>query len=61
LFHNPIGAFRRKAEYNDEEFNDITSADRKIYMLDGIHPTKIGYRDWWTPYMREYLISYLCE
>ncbi len=47
--------------WDDEEFNDITSTDREIYMLDGIHPTKIGYRDWWTPYMREYLISYLCE
>ncbi|MCD8067799.1 MAG: SGNH/GDSL hydrolase family protein [Lachnospiraceae bacterium] len=47
--------------WDDEAFNNITSADRELYMLDGIHPTKAGYRDWWTPYMREYLIDYLSE
>lgn len=47
--------------WDDDEFNDISSADRKLYMLDGKHPTKAGYLNWWTPYMRDYLIDYLCN
>lgn len=33
--------------FNDEELNDITEAERDLYMLDAVHPTRAGYRDWW--------------
>ena len=29
--------------WSSDEFNNISEADRKIYMSDGIHPTKAGY------------------
>ena len=35
--------------YCDTRFNDISAAERELYMHDDIHPTKAGYRDWWTP------------
>lgn len=35
--------------YQDEEFNNISDEARALYMHDRIHPTKAGYRDWWTP------------
>lgn len=35
--------------YTDSQFNDITAQDRELYMSDDIHPTKAGYREWWTP------------
>lgn len=41
--------------WNSDEFNNISDADRSIYMTDGIHPTKAGYRDWWGPEMERQL------
>lgn len=35
--------------WNDEELNNITEEQRKIYMIDKIHPTKAGYLQWWLP------------
>ncbi len=35
--------------YSNENFNNITSEQRKLYMEDKIHPTKAGYLEWWTP------------
>lgn len=35
--------------WQDDFFNDIEDQQRSLYMLDGIHPTKAGYRDWWGP------------
>ena len=45
--------------WSSEKFNDISEADRKIYMADGIHPTKAGYRDWWGPEMERQMTEYL--
>ena len=45
--------------YNDSEFNDITDVQRALYMDDQIHPTRAGYREWWTPEFEKCLIS-LC-
>lgn len=36
--------------YRDKEFNNINDEERKIYMMDNVHPTKDGYLKWWTPY-----------
>lgn len=35
--------------------NDITKEYYDLYMADGIHPAKAGYRYWWTPEIRERL------
>ena len=44
--------------WDDEEFNDIDSRTRQLYMNDDIHPLKAGYLLWWTPYMEKYLMEY---
>lgn len=41
--------------WNDEEVNDITEQQRKIYLIDHIHPTKAGYKEWWLPKFQEAL------
>ena len=35
--------------WNDAEINNITEEQRKIYLIDHIHPTKAGYKEWWLP------------
>lgn len=35
--------------YRDAAFNDVTTEDLDLYMADRTHPTRAGYRDWWTP------------
>ena len=41
--------------WNDTEINDITEEQRKIYLIDHIHPTKAGYKEWWLPEFQESL------
>lgn len=41
--------------WNDAEFNDITQEQRSIYLIDHIHPTKAGYKEWWLPKFQEVL------
>lgn len=43
--------------YRDEAFNDISDEDKDLYMSDTTHPTKAGYRDWWTPKFEEKLAA----
>ena len=45
--------------WNNVEMNAVSADDHKIYMNDSIHPTRLGYRDWWLPVMREYLENYI--
>lgn len=47
--------------WNNEEMNAISKEDYKLYMVNGIHPSKAGYRDWWTPVFEEYLAEFLCR
>ena len=35
--------------YNDEEMRNISSNKYQKYMHDPIHPTLMGYKEWWTP------------
>lgn len=35
--------------WNDEEMNQVSDTDYKLYMVNGIHPSRAGYREWWTP------------
>ena len=44
-------------ERPDEEFNNISDEDRAVYMHDGIHPTRAGYRDWWGPEIEKQLLD----
>ena len=37
--------------WNDEQFNDITDEQRRLYMADPVHPTQAGYLEWWMPYI----------
>lgn len=41
--------------YRDEELNSITEEEKDLYMADNVHPTRAGYRDWWTPKFEQVL------
>ncbi len=41
--------------WNDENFNNITEENRKLYMIDDVHPTRAGYGEWWLPKFEESL------
>lgn len=41
--------------WNDAEINNIIEDQRKIYLIDHIHPTKAGYKEWWLPEFQESL------
>lgn len=45
--------------WTDDDFNQISDADRAVYMNDNIHPTKAGYRDWWGPELERQLTAFL--
>lgn len=42
--------------WTDEMFNQISGEARALYMNDGIHPTRAGYRDWWGPEFEKQLL-----
>lgn len=41
--------------WNDEAINNITDKERKLYLVDHIHPTRAGYQIWWLPKFQECL------
>lgn len=41
--------------WHDEEMNSVSDKDYRLYMVNGIHPSKAGYREWWTPKFEEKL------
>lgn len=45
--------------WNDPEMNAVDSSAYKLYMVNGIHPSRAGYRDWWTPKFEMELAEYL--
>lgn len=46
--------------WDDEDMNSVSEADYSLFMYDSIHPTRAGYKLWWTPKFEEYLYQY-CE
>ena len=46
-------------DFWNHPMNEISSEDYSLYMADGIHPVKAGYRLWWTPEFRKFLIKNL--
>lgn len=47
--------------WNDADMNAVSEEDYKLYMFDDIHPTRAGYRDWWTPKFEAYLGERLAQ
>ena len=41
--------------YNDEEMLAVSKDDYQRYMKDKIHPTLLGYKEWWTPKFIDFL------
>jgi lysophospholipase L1-like esterase len=44
--------------WNDADFNNLTKAQRKLWLKDETHPTKAGYLEWWTPAVERFLYAY---
>lgn len=47
--------------WHDTALNRITPEERKLYMNDGVHPTKAGYLKWWTPALEKGLVRILTK
>lgn len=45
--------------WNNEEMNDVAPQLYKLYMANGIHPTRAGYREWWLPVIEKELTNIL--
>lgn len=45
--------------WNNDEINSITDEEREIYLVDHIHPTKAGYKEWWLPEFQKCLYKVL--
>ena len=41
--------------FNDESMSKISAEDYQKYMKDPIHPTLLGYKEWWTPKFIDFL------
>jgi lysophospholipase L1-like esterase len=44
-----------------DAFNDISDELRSLYMLDPIHPSRAGYREWWGPEQERQLLAWLSD
>ena len=44
--------------YNNEAMRKISKSDYARYMSDNIHPTLVGYLEWWTPVFEDYLQNF---
>lgn len=40
--------------YDDAEMSSVTKEDYEKYMSDPVHPTRLGYEEWWTPKFIEF-------
>ena len=45
--------------WNDADMNAVSKENYALYMVNGIHPSRAGYRDWWTPKFEAYLTEAL--
>ena len=45
--------------WTDENFNNISEDQKKLFLVDKIHPTKAGYKEWWLPEFRKCLYDLL--
>ena len=47
--------------WNEPSFNSVSQEDYSKYMHDPIHPTLLGYKEWWAPYIEKYIIEMMSE
>ncbi len=47
--------------WNDEEMNQVGGEDYKLYMVNKIHPSRAGYKEWWTPKFESFLYDLIGE
>ncbi len=40
--------------WNSREMREIEKSKYDMYMADVIHPTELGYREWWLPVFEKY-------
>ena len=45
--------------WNNEKINNITEEQKRLYLVDRIHPTKAGYKEWWLPEFQKTLYEIL--
>lgn len=43
--------------WNNDNINNITAEQKKLYLIDNIHPTKAGYKEWWLPEIQKSLYN----
>ena len=41
--------------FNDEDMLKVSDGDYRRYMKDPVHPTLLGYKEWWTPRFIDFL------
>lgn len=41
--------------WHNAEMHRVSPEDYRLYMNDGVHPTKVGYLQWWTPAIEKQL------
>ena len=47
--------------WNSEKMNSVSKEEYGSFMSDGVHPNINGYREWWTPEFRDFLLQNLQE
>ena len=43
--------------WNEPSFNSVSKEEYSKYMNDPIHPTLLGYKEWWSPYIEKCIIK----
>lgn len=41
--------------WNDQEMRNISAKDYVLYMRDMVHPSRLGYNEWWGPKFRQFI------
>ena len=43
--------------WNEPSFNSVSKEEYSKYMNDPIHPTLLGYKEWWSPYIEKCIMK----
>ena len=43
--------------WNEPSFNSVSKEEYSKYMNDPIHPTLLGYKEWWSPYIEKCIME----
>ena len=47
--------------WNNQEMRSVSSQDYNKYMNDPVHPSKLGYEEWWTPVFEQYFLDFYSQ